>query len=169
MPISRTRNRVLSAKAKSKTLWIMLPFPASRVFDKYLRQMMIFYFCLCGLWNLQVSSRKTVNSNNKCVQYKVYLLITWSLGAPLGPDVLVAALRACLTSSFTPFGRSGHVTHAMVQWWDSALEKSKKITDKLKIQEIQNFTKNSNFSKTPKLLWERGEGEDEELAILVVG
>ena len=33
-----------------------------------------------------------------------------------------AALRACLTSSFAPFGRSGRVTHASVQWWNSALE-----------------------------------------------
>ena len=30
-----------------------------------------------------------------------------SLGAPQGPNFQVAALRACLTSSFTPFGCSG--------------------------------------------------------------
>ena len=31
---------------------------------------------------------------------------------PPGPDFQVAALRACLITSFTPFGRSGLVTHA---------------------------------------------------------
>ena len=32
----------------------------------------------------------------------------------------VGALRACLTASFTPFGRSGRVTHALAKWLDSA-------------------------------------------------
>ena len=46
-----------------------------------------------------------------------------------GPSGRLWALRACLPSSFTPFGHSGCVTHATVQL-DSALEKSKKITEK---------------------------------------
>ena len=36
---------------------------------------------------------------------------------PFGPAL---ALRACLITSLTPFGRSGRVTHATLQWWDSA-------------------------------------------------
>ena len=53
-------------------------------------------------------------------------LMTGSQGAPPEPDFLVPTLRAVLTSSLTPFGCSGCVTHATVQWLDSALEKSKK-------------------------------------------
>ena len=37
---------------------------------------------------------------------------TRSLGAPPGLNFLVAALRACLITSFTSFGHSGRVTHA---------------------------------------------------------
>ena len=37
-----------------------------------------------------------------------------------GPFDRLWALRACLITSFTPFGRSGRVTHATVQRWDSA-------------------------------------------------
>ena len=53
--------------------------------------------------------------------HTIIILITRSPGAPLGQ---LCALRACLITSFTPFGRSGHVTHTTVQWWDSAFIKS---------------------------------------------
>ena len=44
------------------------------------------------------------------------LYITRSLGALPGPNFQLEALRAGLTSAFAPFGRSGRVTHATVQW-----------------------------------------------------
>ena len=42
------------------------------------------------------------------------VLDTRSLGGPPGPNFKSVALRASLTSSFAPFGRSGRVTHADV-------------------------------------------------------
>ena len=51
---------------------------------------------------------------------------------PPGPDLWLWALRACSITSFMPFGRSGHVTHAVVQSLDNAFEKSRKITEKIK-------------------------------------
>ena len=44
-----------------------------------------------------------------------FIFITRSLGDLPGPDFQVTTLRACLTTSFTPLGRSGRVTHATVE------------------------------------------------------
>ena len=41
--------------------------------------------------------------------------LTRSLGGPPGPNFYLVALRAGLTSSFAPFGRSGRVTHATMR------------------------------------------------------
>ena len=43
------------------------------------------------------------------------LYFTKSLGLGSGLSGRLWALRACLITSFTPFGRSGRVTHATVQ------------------------------------------------------
>ena len=58
-------------------------------------------------------------------KFVVELSETRSLGARLlgcGHSGRLWALLVCLITSFTPFGRSGRVTHATVQRWDSALE-----------------------------------------------
>ena len=90
---------------------------------------------------LEIDPADKLQSGRKCcgqngwtdpptITTKSFICITGSLGAPSGARLLGSgplgqlwALRACLITSFR---RSGHVTHATVQWWDSALEKSKK-------------------------------------------
>ena len=39
----------------------------------------------------------------------------WAPTSSCGPSGRLLALRACLTSSFAPFGRSGRVTHATLR------------------------------------------------------
>ena len=96
-------------------------------------------------------------SNNKYIKQEVK--------GPLWAQLL-GGDPSGLLDFFTPFGRSGRVTHATEQRLDSALEKSKKnhreipeqskrnteITEKSQnnrkeIQKIQNFTKNQNLMK----------------------
>ena len=76
-------------------------------------------------WDSRV---KSANERNHCATSggrnlltNVNILNTKSLGTP--PEPHFKGLWACLTSSFTPFGRSGRVTHATV---NSAWEKFKK-------------------------------------------
>ena len=72
------------------------------------------------LW--QICSTQTWNIGGWLI-YLVhsYMYITRSLGArwaptsSCGPSGRLLALRACLTSSFAPFGRSGRVTHATLR------------------------------------------------------
>merc|ERR550532_3633958 len=58
----------------------------------------------------------------------IYILEVWGpSGARLlacGPSGRLWALRACLTSSFAPFGRSGRVTHAAVSMMVSIMHVS---------------------------------------------
>ena len=75
--------------------------------------------------------------------------MTLEVLGPFGARLLGSGLWACLTSSFTPLGRSCRVTHSTVQWLDSALEKSqrnpKTIANKSKI-----LPKIRNVSENPK-------------------
>ena len=101
--------------------------------------------------------------------FDAILMYQKSRGPP-GPDLWLWALRACSITSFMPFGRSGHVTHAVVQSLDSAFEKSRKITEKFKnnCKEIRNFQ--IFLDIIPEILpCDAFCEEDEELGILVVG
>ena len=63
---------------------------------------------------------------------------TRSLGGAPGPNFELVALRASLTSSFAPVGRSGRVTHAtmwslegkMTEMWKKMVKKSKNCVEK---------------------------------------
>ena len=61
--------------------------------------------------------------------------MTRSLGAPPGPGFELAALRACLTSSF---GRSGRVTHATMHLIDSEKFNNKSPRKKNKTKLLRN-------------------------------
>ena len=97
-------------------------------------------YMYCCLAPSQVHvSRGTWESGN----LTIYVLEFWG---PLQGRTS-GRLGTCLTSSFTPFVRSGRVTHATLQWLDSGLEKSKK--SQINLKTIAKKSKKSKVS--PKI------------------
>ena len=86
-------------------------------------------FCAAAVTRKKYKSKTQANMNKYTNKYEETRSLVALSGAQLlcsGPSGRLWALQACLTTSFTPFGRSGRVTHVAVQWLDSASEKSKK-------------------------------------------
>ena len=73
------------------------------------------------LWRVDASSVMTITSENAwkiklcekipppIMEYQCQISWHWTF-----------RFETCWITSFTPFGRSGRVTHATVQWWNSA-------------------------------------------------